>query len=561
MKCLTITTMPGMEEATKDKDNNVSVYGAAIAKTEMVRALLLHGSFDRYYFISDSLYSAGEVQDILSSYPNHEKVRVVLLDDFHQLREINRMVFFAGDASLSELAYLRASQGRSNWPVTGITHALSHARGINMALSSFFAGLQEYDCLVCTSHAGRQAVEKIIQRLADRLSSQIGVALKWKVKLPVIPLGIDASLYQPRDKQAARDRLMIPPGHTVFLYIGRFSAASKMDPFPLILSFHQTLAAHKRDVLLILAGDDTVYHMTSQIKYFAGTLGIADKVRILPNIKSEEKLLLYSAADVFISPSDSVQETFGLTIIEAMGCGLPVIASDWNGYRESVVHGETGLLVPTHMADCTDYVSRMTMLKADPAIHWMLGQAVSVDMAEMGKSMQILYENPELRERMADRARRRVLDNYDWLAVVRKYEDLWSDMLDRALNDESCCSTDVTDSVFSHDYFNVFEHYATVAITAATDVRITHLGRVFVNGDIRIRPLATDVVPFTAKLTLQIATSCQYENSIPVAELIENMRKSSDASDEIIFHHIARLVKYGILEVSPGEGPREPIYK
>ncbi len=55
----------------------------------------------------------------------------------------------------------------------------------------------------------------------------------------------------------------------------------------------------------------------------------------------------WRAADVFISLADSVQETFGLTPVEAMAAGLPVIASDWNGYKETVREGLDGFRILT----------------------------------------------------------------------------------------------------------------------------------------------------------------------------------------------------------------------
>ena len=51
---------------------------------------------------------------------------------------------------------------------------------------------------------------------------------------------------------------------------------------------------------------------------------------------------VYAASDVFISLSDNIQETFGITPIEAMASGLPVIVSDWDGYRHSVRDGIDG---------------------------------------------------------------------------------------------------------------------------------------------------------------------------------------------------------------------------
>jgi glycosyltransferase involved in cell wall biosynthesis len=47
--------------------------------------------------------------------------------------------------------------------------------------------------------------------------------------------------------------------------------------------------------------------------------------------------------------SDNIQETFGLTPVEAMACGLPVVISDWNGYKETVDDQREGFLIPTWM--------------------------------------------------------------------------------------------------------------------------------------------------------------------------------------------------------------------
>ena len=58
------------------------------------------------------------------------------------------------------------------------------------------------------------------------------------------------------------------------------------------------------------------------------------------------KKLALAAADLFCSPADNLQETFGLSVLEAMASSLPVVASDWNGYRDLVLHGRTGWLVP-----------------------------------------------------------------------------------------------------------------------------------------------------------------------------------------------------------------------
>src|SRR4029079_16664641 len=56
---------------------------------------------------------------------------------------------------------------------------------------------------------------------------------------------------------------------------------------------------------------------------------------------------IWSVADIFISFSDNIQETFGLTPIEAMAAGLPCVVTDWNGYRDTVRDGEDGFRIAT----------------------------------------------------------------------------------------------------------------------------------------------------------------------------------------------------------------------
>jgi len=94
-------------------------------------------------------------------------------------------------------------------------------------------------------------------------------------------------------------------------------------------------------------------------RQFAGNL----RVSIVDGTDQGKRFAVWRAADLFTSLSDNIQETFGLVIVEAMASGLPVIASDWNGYRDLVTDGETGFLVPTLMIRdaTTDLISRLQM--------------------------------------------------------------------------------------------------------------------------------------------------------------------------------------------------------
>jgi glycosyltransferase-like protein len=99
--------------------------------------------------------------------------------------------------------------------------------------------------------------------------------------------------------------------------------------------------------LLVFAGGATLFDYRDERRRFdrrLELLGCGDDVRILGPVADDDLLDLYRAADVFAFPS--VKEGFGLAALEAMSCGLPVVASDIEVFRSFIEHERDGLLVP-----------------------------------------------------------------------------------------------------------------------------------------------------------------------------------------------------------------------
>ena len=144
----------------------------------------------------------------------------------------------------------------------------------------------------------------------------------------VIHNGMDAGFFTPSTGM----RSPFP----LFAYVGRLKRYKGVD---LILQAFATLGRKDAQLAIAGAGD-----YRNHLEELAKTLGIDDRVRFLGFISEEEKrdLLRRAWATVFASP----KEGWGLTNIETQACGTPVIASDSPGLRESLVSGETGLLVP-----------------------------------------------------------------------------------------------------------------------------------------------------------------------------------------------------------------------
>ena len=122
--------------------------------------------------------------------------------------------------------------------------------------------------------------------------------------------------------------------------------------------------------------------------------------------KTDVRQDIWFAADFFISLSDNVQETFGLVPIEAMAAGLPVVVSDWDGYRESVRDGIDGFTVPTWQPGPGAGTDLAQMYASNHLTydHYIgaASQGVAVDINACAEAFSRLIGDPELRRRMGE---------------------------------------------------------------------------------------------------------------------------------------------------------------
>ncbi len=130
------------------------------------------------------------------------------------------------------------------------------------------------------------------------------------------------------------------------------------------------------------------------LQQMARELGVDDRVRFLGKLGQDDLAALYRNCAMLVATS-FVNETFGMALCEAMACGTPVVASDFGGFREVVVEGETGFRVSPQ--DPRDLAAKITALLA----------------------------SPQLRDRMGQAGRRRVLEMFSWKAVADRLEEVY----------------------------------------------------------------------------------------------------------------------------------------
>ncbi len=128
--------------------------------------------------------------------------------------------------------------------------------------------------------------------------------------------------------------------------------------------------------ILVVGSDDPIF-----FRPLVEKLGMQDRLRF--EVPSSDVLLFYGAADLYVGPS--LEDSFGLPILEALACGLPVIASVNAGASEMIHDGVTGLIL------------------RDPQDH-----------AQLSQLIRRTYSDPRLRRRLGEAASRYVMANCSW---------------------------------------------------------------------------------------------------------------------------------------------------
>ncbi len=242
---------------------------------------------------------------------------------------------------------VRSAYSTTMFPVVHLFHGLSHP---NMLYDNFLRLLLEgtYPCdsLIMTSTASQRALKNIMDYVSSEFGHAFHTTLRFTGRIDLIPLAVDTDFFKPGDKPKLRQRLSLPSESLVLLYLGKISPM-KADLTPLLRVFSELVRKNTSILWLVIAGSVEDQYDVVLLEY-AKVLGISGRIRFALDLTDDVRRDYLATADIFVSPSDSVQESFGLAPVEAMACGVPQVVPDWDGYRDNVKHGVTGFLVPTY---------------------------------------------------------------------------------------------------------------------------------------------------------------------------------------------------------------------
>ncbi len=220
-------------------------------------------------------------------------------------------------------------------------------------------------------------------------------------RITIIPCGFDPSEFWPISKPLARAALGFAPDEKVLLQLGRMVPRKGVDNA--IRAFGRLVRRHRIEARLVVVGgedeepDPTRSPELRRLQDLARAERVKERVVFVGRRNREVLKHYYNAADIFITTP--WYEPFGITPIEAMACGTPVVGSNVGGIKFTVRDGETGYLVAPNDPDA------------------------------LAERIAHLYEHPKLMSVFRKQAIARANDLFTWHKVASAMAELYEEVL------------------------------------------------------------------------------------------------------------------------------------
>ena len=219
--------------------------------------------------------------------------------------------------------------------------------------------------------------------------------IKLRTKPVILPCGIDWENYRRLPPQGNfRRRIKINDKTPLVLFLGRINFKKGLD---LLVPAFGNVVKILPDARLAVVGPDNEGY-SSKVRQWCVEQGIQDKVFFVDHLGLESVKEAYMDADVFVLPSYT--ENFGLTVVEAMACGTPVVISDQVNISSEIQNSRAGFVVSLDARSMADTICRV-----------LVDKGMASDMGRKG---------------------RRIAERYGWPLIVEKQIEMYQMLIDEA---------------------------------------------------------------------------------------------------------------------------------
>jgi glycosyltransferase involved in cell wall biosynthesis len=236
--------------------------------------------------------------------------------------------------------------------------------------------------------------------ISDEIAAELVAAGVSHDRTALIPNSVDTRRFAPvseKKKKALRQALGLPESSIVMTYTGRLVTYKGL---PLLLEVWRQLRERYRHITLVLVGSGglDMHNCEDALKEFVATHHLQESVRFAGGVSNVEEFL--QASDAFVFPTED--DAFPSSVVEAMSCGLPIVATPVGAIREMIIDQETGLLIRAG------------------------------NFEELYESLKLLINNRDCGKTLGQAARDAAHDRYSAASVNRRYVALFCSLLGRA---------------------------------------------------------------------------------------------------------------------------------
>ncbi|MBC2835234.1 glycosyltransferase [Paragemmobacter straminiformis] len=411
-------------------DPKKGVNGRRMAGESFIRGFFRHAAVEEFVGLTYGPTDADAFGRLAADCGVTAPVRPVRLDDARAIDPVGT-VYFSGPNYAPE-TWRRELWGATRYSICGITHTISTKAVMEGFWHLRAAPQTEWDAVICTSRAVHSALSVQFDLIDAHLKRRFG-GVPPRPQMPVLPLGIDCDDFAPDPAAGAalRARLGIAEGDIVATIVARMSPHEKFDPLPVYLALQQAQAGTGQRLHLLLYGNFPDGYSERVFKSAAPKLMPDVGFHHLPHEGAALRRAALSAGQMFLFPIDNLQESFGLAPVEGMAAGLPVVASDWDGIRDTVDEA-SGFRIPTlggraehttlyglrHAGGTDNYVQYLSQNSA----------MTELSVAGMARAVRALMQNPDLRARMGAAALARARGVFDWSVIIPQMQDLFAEL-------------------------------------------------------------------------------------------------------------------------------------